>query len=96
VSGRLCISEPVSGIWKPIALTKFKIINSFLGMRRHATLNAKLDAKVRKGIPIKRGADGEDYYAMEYDLHAHYFSAHCEVSFWFEDKHQGSVKVIYF
>jgi hypothetical protein len=56
-------------------------------MRRHATLNAKLDAKVRKGIPIKHGADGEDYYAMEYDLHAHYFSAHCEVSFWFEDKH---------
>jgi hypothetical protein len=74
---------------------EFQNINDFLDMRRHATLKAKLDKRVRNRIPIERGADGEDYFEMEYDLHAHYFSAHCEVSLWFKDKQQGSVKIPY-
>jgi hypothetical protein len=64
-------------------------------MRRHATLDATLDPNLRLNIPLKRGKDGENYFVMSHEFHAHYFSAHCDVSLWFEGRHHGSVKITY-
>lgn len=64
-------------------------------MRRHATLDVTLDPNLRLNIPVKRGKDGENYFVMSHEFHAHYFSAHCDVSLWFEGRHHGSVQITY-
>lgn len=64
-------------------------------MRRHTVLNPTLDPKLRRKIQSVRGIDGEDYWEVNYEIHAHYFSAHCEYSLWFGGKNQGSIEVEY-
>ncbi|KAJ5105553.1 hypothetical protein NUU61_002900 [Penicillium alfredii] len=46
-------------------------------------------------IPVVRGQDREDYYEVSFQIHATYYSAHCEYSLWFEGKNHGGVKVEY-
>lgn len=64
-------------------------------MRRYATLDATLDPSLCLNIPIRCGADKRKYFQLSFNFHAHYFSAHCDISLWFEDKHHGSVKITY-
>lgn len=64
-------------------------------MEQHATLNPSLDRILKSHIPIVCGEDMEDYYQMSFDIHAAYFSAHCEYTLWFEGKDHGTVKVDY-
>jgi hypothetical protein len=64
-------------------------------MKTHASLKPDLDTIQKSRIPVVRGKDGEDYYQIHYQIHARYFSAHCEYSLWYEGKDHGSVKVEY-
>ncbi|KAI2787514.1 hypothetical protein POX_f07882 [Penicillium oxalicum] len=64
-------------------------------VRQHATMKAELDDDLQRRIPIKTGQDGEKYYFIDYAFHAHYFSAHCDVSLWYEGRHQGSAQITY-
>lgn len=66
-----------------------------LEVKEHATLNPRLDRILKARIPIRRGKDGCDYYEPHYQIHAAFFSAHCEYSLWFEGKNHGSIKVDY-
>ena len=65
------------------------------GMKRHAALNPPLDAIDKFLIPIRFGEDGKQYYHVDYETHATYFSAHCEYTLWFKGKNYGSVEVEY-
>ncbi|KAJ5569788.1 uncharacterized protein N7459_009218 [Penicillium hispanicum] len=66
-----------------------------LNMKEHAVLHPELNRILRKRIPIVKGADSHSYYSVNYGIHAHYYSAHCEYSLWFEGQKQGSVRVEY-
>lgn len=64
-------------------------------MRLHAKLEATFDPVLCRKIPIRRGQDGNDYYETAFQFHAHYFSAHCQVSLWFQGQHHGAVQITY-
>ncbi|KAF7717301.1 Uncharacterized protein PECH_005096 [Penicillium ucsense] len=64
-------------------------------VRQHATLEAKLDADLQQLIPIEIGYDGEKYYVVKFQFHAHYYSAHCSISLWYQSRQQGEVKISY-
>lgn len=64
-------------------------------MRLHARFEVSLDATLRRNIPIRRGMDGNSYYETHFQFHAHYFSAHCQVSMWFGGKDHGAVQITY-
>ncbi|KAE8372050.1 hypothetical protein BDV26DRAFT_286274 [Aspergillus bertholletiae] len=47
-------------------------------IKKHAKLNTGLDAIEKARIPVRAGYDNEEYYQIDYEIHATYFSAHCE------------------
>lgn len=64
-------------------------------MKKHAVLNIPLSKIQKERMPTDKGADGEEYYCLEYEIHAAYFSAHCEYTLWYEGVYHGEVKVDY-
>lgn len=64
-------------------------------MKLHTVLHPQLDSILRQQIPLVRGADNEKYYSLAYEIHAVYYSAHCEYSLWFKGKNHGAVRVDY-
>ncbi|PKY02863.1 actin-like ATPase domain-containing protein [Aspergillus campestris IBT 28561] len=93
-----------NGAWDSIQVTLYEL-DSHMGkdpplyfnrsMKKHADLNPPL-SKIQKGrLPIVKGTDGEDYYHIQYEIHAAYFSAHCQYSLWYEGVNHGDVKVDY-
>ncbi|GLI78720.1 hypothetical protein PoHVEF18_007041 [Penicillium ochrochloron] len=64
-------------------------------LRMHARLDTTFDPTLRLKIPLQRGRDGNDHYNTSFEFHAHYFSAHCQVSLWFEGQHHGAVQITY-
>ncbi|KAF9886679.1 hypothetical protein FE257_011193 [Aspergillus nanangensis] len=49
-------------------------------MKQHAVLHPRLGRIEQGRIPVCYGCDGESYYKISYEIHASYFSAHCEYS----------------
>ncbi|EHA22088.1 hypothetical protein ASPNIDRAFT_139705, partial [Aspergillus niger ATCC 1015] len=68
---------------------------SFLDVKQHAKLNPILNQIEKNRIPICHGADNELYYTIGFQIHAVYYSAHCEYMFWYEGCNHGSVKAEY-
>ncbi|KAK6812786.1 hypothetical protein RU639_011503 [Aspergillus parasiticus] len=64
-------------------------------IKKHAVLNLNLDAIEKARIPVCLGQDDEEYYEVQFQIHATYFSAHCEYALWYEGKDHGSVRVDY-
>ncbi|GKZ16561.1 hypothetical protein AbraCBS73388_000141 [Aspergillus brasiliensis] len=64
-------------------------------VKKHATLEPTLSQIEKSRIPTCRGADGELYYTILFQIHAVYYSAHCEYTLWYEDHEYGSVKADY-
>ncbi|KOC14413.1 hypothetical protein AFLA70_335g001231 [Aspergillus flavus AF70] len=64
-------------------------------IKKHAVLNPNLDAIEKARIPVRLGQDDEEYYEVHFQIHATYFSAHCEYALWYEGKDHGSVRVDY-
>ncbi|XHG03295.1 hypothetical protein AWENTII_006610 [Aspergillus wentii] len=64
-------------------------------MKQHAFLNPSLGVIQKARIPICLGKDGKNYNQIHFQIHAAYFSAHCEYTLWYEGKNHGSVKVDY-
>ncbi|PIG87213.1 hypothetical protein AARAC_004202, partial [Aspergillus arachidicola] len=64
-------------------------------IKKHAVLNPNLDAIEKARIPVCLGQDDEEYYEVQFQIHATYFSAHCEYALWYEGKDHGSVRVDY-
>lgn len=64
-------------------------------MRRHVVLHPRLDQIMLHESKNARGADGEDYYRIKYEIHARYYSAHCDYSLWVGGRNQGTVEVQY-
>ena len=67
----------------------------FLDVKPHAILNPRLDRIQQDRIPTRHGADGRRYYQIDYEIHASYYSAHCEYKLWYEGRNHGSVKADY-
>ncbi|PLB48097.1 actin-like ATPase domain-containing protein [Aspergillus steynii IBT 23096] len=63
--------------------------------KRHAVLNPQLDKIQKDRLETCIGADGEEYYEISFEIHAVYYSAHCEYTLWYEGKDHGRVKVDY-
>lgn len=61
-------------------------------IEKHATLDAPLHRIEKDNVPIYRGAGGQKYYRVIYEVRAAYFSAHCEYSLWYNDKDHGKVE----
>lgn len=80
--------------YQPVNLGLLNLI-ACTAVRRHTVLNPTLDPKLRRKIQAARGMDGKDYFEVKYQIHAHYYSAHCEYTLWFQGKNHGSVKVQY-
>ncbi|KAJ5666177.1 uncharacterized protein N7477_008625 [Penicillium maclennaniae] len=64
-------------------------------MRTHCKLHPILNRAHQERIPVTRGKDGEDYHTVLYQIHANYYSAHCDYSLWFEGQNHGTVEVEY-
>ncbi|RJE19396.1 Hsp70 protein [Aspergillus sclerotialis] len=64
-------------------------------IKQHACLSPRLNSILKERIPVVEGKDGNKYYQVEYQIHAAYFSAHCEYTLWFGGKDHGTVKVDY-
>ncbi|OJJ46617.1 hypothetical protein ASPZODRAFT_96949 [Penicilliopsis zonata CBS 506.65] len=64
-------------------------------MKKHARLDPNLSQIQKDRIPVVQGKDGENYYKIDFKIHAAYFSAHCEYTLWYEDKDHGYVDVRY-
>ncbi|SPB49280.1 unnamed protein product [Aspergillus niger] len=64
-------------------------------VKQHAKLNPILNQIEKNRIPICHGADNELYYTIGFQIHAVYYSAHCEYMFWYEGCNHGSVKAEY-
>lgn len=64
-------------------------------IKKHAYLSPKLNRILKERIPVVEGKDGNEYYQVNYEIHAAYFSAHCEYTLWFGGKNHGTVKVDY-
>ncbi|KAJ5347113.1 actin-like ATPase domain-containing protein [Penicillium brevicompactum] len=64
-------------------------------MKLHTVLHPQLDSILCQQIPRVHGADNEMYYDVAYEVHAVYYSAHCEYSLWFAGKNHGAVRVDY-
>ncbi|OOF96507.1 hypothetical protein ASPCADRAFT_145022 [Aspergillus carbonarius ITEM 5010] len=64
-------------------------------VKPHAILNPRLDRIQQDRIPTRHGADGRRYYQIDYEIHASYYSAHCEYKLWYEGRNHGSVKADY-
>lgn len=54
-------------------------------------LNADLSAIALTDIPIRVGADGKDYYILDFQIKVAFFSAHMEFSLWYQGKQYGKV-----
>ena len=92
----LCIWIEVSGSLAYLNISKRKCSPLlFVGVKKLATLNPRLDRILKSRIPVVRGADGRNYYEVDYKISASYFSAHCEYELWFKGKNHGGVKVYY-
>ena len=68
---------------------------SFSDVKQHAKLNPILNQIEKNRIPICCGADNELYYTIGFQIHAVYYSAHCEYMLWYEGRNYGSVKAEY-
>ena len=64
-------------------------------MRKHAVLHPRLASSLQQKIPKVRGADNQHYYKVDFQVHANYYSAHCDYSLWVEGENQGTVEVHY-
>ena len=71
------------------------LLTIYLAMKKHADLNPPLSRIEKEGIPTSKGAVGEDYYDLEFEIHAAYFSAHCQYTLWYEGVNHGDVQVNY-
>lgn len=65
------------------------------GTKQHAVLNPRLDRIQKSRLQTCTGTDGEKYYQISFEIHAVYYSAHCEYTLWYEGKDHGRVKVDY-
>ncbi|KAE8411147.1 hypothetical protein BDV36DRAFT_306351 [Aspergillus pseudocaelatus] len=64
-------------------------------VKKHAVLNPNLDAIEKARMPVRLGYDNQEYYHIGYEIHATYFSAHCEYALWYEGRNHGGVRVDY-
>ncbi|KAL5365133.1 hypothetical protein BJX96DRAFT_181405 [Aspergillus floccosus] len=64
-------------------------------MKMHAVLHPSFDGIEQSRMSTHFGKDGERYYRIDYEIHASYFSAHCEYPLWYEGANHGNVKVDY-
>ncbi|GAD95968.1 hypothetical protein ANI_1_734144 [Paecilomyces variotii No. 5] len=64
-------------------------------IKQHVRLCPELGEIPRSKIPICRGKDGKLYYRLKYEIHAAYFSAHCEYTLWHGGQNYGTVKATY-
>ncbi|GKZ72046.1 hypothetical protein AnigIFM50267_008098 [Aspergillus niger] len=64
-------------------------------VKQHAKLNPILSQIEKNRIPTCHGADNELYYTIGFQIHAVYYSAHCEYMLWYEGRNYGSVKAEY-
>ncbi|KAJ6108479.1 hypothetical protein N7523_009802 [Penicillium sp. IBT 18751x] len=63
-------------------------------MRTHCKLHPVLNRALQNRITVTKGTDGEDYHTVLYQIHANYYSAHCDYSLWFEGQNHGTVSRI--
>ncbi|KAJ9284373.1 hypothetical protein DTO021C3_8018 [Paecilomyces variotii] len=64
-------------------------------MKKHVHLCPNIGAIPQSRIPILRGKDHRPYYILDFQIHAAYFSAHCEYTLWHGGQDYGTVKATY-
>ena len=66
-----------------------------LDIQKIVLLTADLSSIPETAIPIHIGADGNEYYVLNFQIRVKFFSAHTEYSLWHKDKEYGKVNAEY-
>ncbi len=58
-------------------------------------IKANLDSIPTNGIPVQKGADGEDYWLLEFQIQVTYYSAYRTYELFHNDINYGSATAEY-